>query len=221
MVRNQALRDCPGLAPPLLAVGAKLDNPVMQELNRQVDQDGEEPREVAARFLQRAGPRLMRWTARNLDTIGTATLTIWNWSPPRWPWRWCVALPLGLLVARRPGRAPRCWARPRCCISLPTLAVFALLVPVLGLGFWPALVALVTYAVPILLRALVAGLASAAAGGGRGGRRHGADAAAAAVAGGIAAGAAGAAGRVAGGLRHAGLGGDGRRPISAPAGWAR
>ncbi|WP_431268259.1 ABC transporter permease [Dankookia sp. P2] len=44
--------------------------------------------------------------------------------------------------------------------SLPTLAVFALLVPVLGLGFWPALLALVSYAVPILLRALVAGLAA-------------------------------------------------------------
>ena len=55
VVRRQALRDFPDLAPPLLAVGAKLDNPVMQELNRQVDQDGEEPREVAARFLQRHG----------------------------------------------------------------------------------------------------------------------------------------------------------------------
>ena len=55
VVRQAALREWPGLAPPLLAIGAKLDNPVMQELNRQVDQDGEEPREVAARFLQRQG----------------------------------------------------------------------------------------------------------------------------------------------------------------------
>ena len=55
VVRDQALRDWPGLAAPLLAIGAKLDNPVMQELNRQVDQDGEEPREVAARFLKRQG----------------------------------------------------------------------------------------------------------------------------------------------------------------------
>ena len=55
VVRNQALRDWPGLAAPLLAIGATLDNPVMQALNRQVDQDGEEPREVAARFLKRQG----------------------------------------------------------------------------------------------------------------------------------------------------------------------
>ncbi len=55
VVRQAALREFPGLAAPLLAVGAKLDNPVMQELNRQVDQDGEEPREVAARFLKQQG----------------------------------------------------------------------------------------------------------------------------------------------------------------------
>ena len=55
VVRDEALRDWPALAAPLLAIGAKLDNPVMQELNRQVDQDGEEPREVAARFLRQRG----------------------------------------------------------------------------------------------------------------------------------------------------------------------
>jgi osmoprotectant transport system substrate-binding protein len=55
VVRRPALRDFPGLAPPLLAIGARLDNTVMQELNRQVDQDGEEPREVAARFLRQRG----------------------------------------------------------------------------------------------------------------------------------------------------------------------
>ena len=52
MVRPRRCDAFPRLAAPLLAVGAQLDNPVMQELNRQVDQDGEEPREVAARFLR-------------------------------------------------------------------------------------------------------------------------------------------------------------------------
>lgn len=55
VVRQQALRDWPGLAAPVERIGGKLDNPVMQELNRQVDQDGEEPREVAARFLREIG----------------------------------------------------------------------------------------------------------------------------------------------------------------------
>ena len=39
----------------LARVNERLDNPAMQELNRQVDQDGDEPREVAARFLARHG----------------------------------------------------------------------------------------------------------------------------------------------------------------------
>ncbi|MBK1659357.1 glycine betaine ABC transporter substrate-binding protein [Paracraurococcus ruber] len=55
VVRQTALRDWPELAAPLVRIGAMLDNPVMQELNRQVDQDGEEPREVAARFLRAKG----------------------------------------------------------------------------------------------------------------------------------------------------------------------
>jgi osmoprotectant transport system substrate-binding protein len=48
VVRQAALRDFPGLAPPILAIGGKLDNGVMRELNRQVDQDGEEPRASCA-----------------------------------------------------------------------------------------------------------------------------------------------------------------------------
>lgn len=51
VVRQDALARAPLLEATLAQVNARLDNPVMQELNRQVDQDGDEPREVAARFL--------------------------------------------------------------------------------------------------------------------------------------------------------------------------
>ncbi|TCZ63225.1 glycine betaine ABC transporter substrate-binding protein [Roseicella aquatilis] len=56
VVRDSALRDWPGLRAPIERVGARLDNPVMQELNRQVDQDGDDPAEVASRFLRGIGP---------------------------------------------------------------------------------------------------------------------------------------------------------------------
>lgn len=102
----------------------------------------------------------MRWTLRNLDTIGTATWTHLELVAAALVLALSLALPLGLLVARRPGARAAVLGTASVLYSLPTLAVFALLVPVLGLGFWPALVALVSYAVPILLRALVAGLAS-------------------------------------------------------------
>jgi osmoprotectant transport system substrate-binding protein len=55
VVRRAALRDWPGLVPPLLRVGTALDNTLMQRLNREVDEDGDEPREVAARFLKAIG----------------------------------------------------------------------------------------------------------------------------------------------------------------------
>ncbi len=51
VVRQDALARFPALEAALARVDARLDNPVMQELNRQVDQDGDEPREVSARFL--------------------------------------------------------------------------------------------------------------------------------------------------------------------------
>ena len=55
VVRLDALHRFPPLRGALDRVGRLLDNEVMQELNRQVDQDGDEPREVAARFLQEHG----------------------------------------------------------------------------------------------------------------------------------------------------------------------
>lgn len=51
VVRGAALREMPGMEAPLAAIGHRLDNAVMQRLNREVDQDGDEPREVARRFL--------------------------------------------------------------------------------------------------------------------------------------------------------------------------
>ncbi|TCZ63226.1 ABC transporter permease [Roseicella aquatilis] len=102
----------------------------------------------------------MRWTARHLDTVWAATLTHLGLVAASLALALLVALPLGLVVARRPGLRAAVLGTASVLYSLPTLALFALLVPVLGLGFAPALLALVTYAVPILLRSLVAGLAA-------------------------------------------------------------
>jgi osmoprotectant transport system permease protein len=45
----------------------------------------------------------MRWTSRNLDTIGAATLAHLGLVSASLALALLVALPLGLLVARRPG----------------------------------------------------------------------------------------------------------------------
>lgn len=102
----------------------------------------------------------MRWTARNLDTVLAATAVHVELVLAAVAIALLVALPLGLAVARTARLRAAVLGGASLLYSLPTLALFALLVPLLGLGFLPALVALVTYALPILLRALVAGLAT-------------------------------------------------------------
>jgi osmoprotectant transport system permease protein len=102
----------------------------------------------------------MRWIARNQDLIWAALAQHVALVGAALAVALLVALPLGLLVARRPALQGVVLGTASVLYSLPTLALFALLLPMLGLGFWPALVALVSYAVPILLRALVAGLAA-------------------------------------------------------------
>ncbi len=54
VARRPALQAFPRLATVLEPLNRRLDNAVMQRLNREVDQDGDEPREVAARFLREA-----------------------------------------------------------------------------------------------------------------------------------------------------------------------
>lgn len=68
-----------------------------------------------------------------------------------------VALPLGYLAARRPAATGPIYGIFGAIYTIPSLALLALLVPVLGLGFWTAVVALAAYAQMILIRNTVAG----------------------------------------------------------------
>ena len=69
-----------------------------------------------------------------------------------------IGLPLGVLSARRPGFALIVLLVSGALYTVPALAIFALLIPYLGLGFWPAIVALVAYALLIIIRNVATGL---------------------------------------------------------------
>lgn len=71
-----------------------------------------------------------------------------------------LGLALGVAVTRPAGREflPLVSDLVSTLQTLPTLAVVALVVPLLGLGFWPAIVALVLYGVLPVIRNTVAGL---------------------------------------------------------------
>ena len=68
------------------------------------------------------------------------------------------ALPLGVLAARKPAIRGPLLAFLGILYTIPSLALFVLLIPLMGLGFGPALVALVIYAQIILVRNVAVGL---------------------------------------------------------------
>lgn len=64
----------------------------------------------------------------------------------------CVALPVGVLIARRRALATPVLGFFGAIYTIPSLALFALLIPLEGLGFWTAVTALAAYAQMILVR---------------------------------------------------------------------
>lgn len=69
-----------------------------------------------------------------------------------------IALPLGVVAARRPRAGALILGTSGVLYTVPSLALLALLVAAIGLGPLTAIVALVIYAQMVLLRGVVAGL---------------------------------------------------------------
>lgn len=103
-------------------------------------------------------------------------LVSWEWISERWDEVWdatvshlqltIVAVAVGLAIsvvlsaialAWRPAYAPITWVTGF-LYTIPSLALFSFLVPVIGLGFVTAEVALVSYTLLILIRNIVAGV---------------------------------------------------------------
>src|SRR5436309_15676794 len=69
-----------------------------------------------------------------------------------------IAIPLGIVAARREGFALAAINAANIGRTLPSLAVLALAMPILGTGFAPSLVALTLIALPPILTNTIAGL---------------------------------------------------------------
>jgi osmoprotectant transport system permease protein len=69
-----------------------------------------------------------------------------------------IAVPAGIAVARYRALATPVYGILGIIYTIPSLALFALLIPLLGLGFWTAVVALAAYAQMILVRNTAAAL---------------------------------------------------------------
>ncbi|MGQ0571371.1 MAG: ABC transporter permease [Armatimonadota bacterium] len=69
-----------------------------------------------------------------------------------------IALPLGVLAARNPRVRGPLFGVLGFIYTIPSLAFFVLLIPIMGLGLVPAITALVAYAQVILVRNITVGL---------------------------------------------------------------
>ena len=69
-----------------------------------------------------------------------------------------IALPLGIALAHRPKLYPPVMGGLSVLYTIPSISLLVLLIPLMGLGFWPTIVALVIYCQAILVRNVVAGI---------------------------------------------------------------
>ena len=155
--------DLPAAALAVLAhLDALIDQHSMQRLNHAVASEGASPAAVASAFLQQRGlvresastpelraQRIVRNTLVHLKLTGIALLLAC-----------AVAIPLALLLSRfkRPARALLYVSG--LIQTIPALALLALLVPVIGLGQAPAIVALFLYSLLPIVRNTLIGLFS-------------------------------------------------------------
>jgi osmoprotectant transport system permease protein len=100
----------------------------------------------------------MRYIANNPDLVGRLFLEHLRLTGLALVIALAIAVPLGVLIARRPR-----WQGPVLGVlgviyTIPSLSLFVLLIPLSGLGFTSATIALVAYAQMMLVRNWLAGL---------------------------------------------------------------
>jgi osmoprotectant transport system permease protein len=161
-------RDDPAAVATLTELSGLIDARRMRDLNRRLEVDGTPVATVAHDGLAALGllgttaqgaapPRnatlgghLLALTARHVllvaVSLGAALL---------------VAVPAGLLLARIPRRAETVIRLVGVIQTLPGIALLAFMLPILGIGIWPALVALFLYSLYPILRNTYTGVRDA------------------------------------------------------------
>lgn len=71
-----------------------------------------------------------------------------------------IGVTLGILTYRRPAIAQPLLAVTSTMLTIPSFALFGLLIPIFGLGFRPTVIALVNYSILAILRNTITGLQS-------------------------------------------------------------
>ena len=176
LIRGEILRDHPELGAVLGLLGGTVDAERMRELNLRLQERGEAVEVVAqdaleslglfgegagegagARgrgllgFLWRSLRDLTVWTAQHLALSAAALLL-----------GILVAVPVGLVLERHPHAAEHVIRAVGITQTIPSIALLAFMIPLLGIGTVPALVALWIYSLFPILRNTYTGVRDAA-----------------------------------------------------------
>ena len=100
----------------------------------------------------------MSWVLENYDMLGVALAEHLLLVATALAISLAIALPLGILTARRPALYVAAVLATGVLYTIPALALFALLIPLMGLGKTPAITALVLYSLLILVRNVAIGI---------------------------------------------------------------
>lgn len=147
----------PGFIVALGGLAGTIDAGEMRAMNKAVKIDGEGEAGVAARFLgadsfavdraSSSGPGMLDYTLQHLALVGVSlSLAI------------ALAVPLGVLAARRPRLGQIVLGLAGILQTVPSLALFVFMIPLFGIGATPAIAALFLYSLLPIVRNTHAGL---------------------------------------------------------------
>lgn len=171
------LRDAPGAADLLARLSGTLNEPLMRSLNRKIEVDGVPVADVAREALREVNPGADSSAVR---PAGERISSFWRylWEGRRTTLSLTgrhlvlvavslaaailIALPLGLLLDTARGSAESVIRSVGLMQTVPSIALLAFMLPLLGIGLVPALVALFLYSLYPVLRNTYTGLRDAA-----------------------------------------------------------
>jgi osmoprotectant transport system permease protein len=159
LYRIDLARRAPAAVEALRALAGTIDEADMIRMNAAVKLEGEPSTRVAAAFLRERGvqaedpgerPRVSRILGYTLDHLVLVAVSM--------ALALLVALPLGIAAARRPGAGRIILGIVGILYTIPALALLVFMIPLLGIGPIPAIVALFLYSLLPIVRNTHAGL---------------------------------------------------------------
>ncbi len=159
LYRENLQTDHPNIVAALQQLAGKIDAKTMISMNSDVKIDNKTESQVASEFLNKSfnikttvqietnWQRFLRHTKEHfllvILSLGAAIL---------------VSIPLGIIAAKRPGLSHTILGFASIIQTIPALALFVFMIPLLGIGGPPALVALFLYSLLPIIRNTHAGL---------------------------------------------------------------